>query len=179
MNSSAALTCRPPGAVSLAVPALGSREARPRGRFRTLLRRLAGLDAGTGHRDASWWLARHPSSVGRARRLTRERLTAWDLAEQSVAAELLVSELVTNALRHARGTVSLTLSLQDGLLRCEVEDAEPLLPSPRTVHDDDEGGRGLHLVDSLACCWGSARTPGGKAVWFELPASRVATADAP
>nr|WP_203943981.1 ATP-binding protein [Planotetraspora thailandica] len=119
---------------------------------------------------SSWPLAADARSVARARRLTRDRLTKWGMHEMSDVAELLVSELVTNALCHARGPVGLTLSTMDGLLRCEVEDAGTVVPHVYEATDDDEGGRGLGLLDMLACCWGGARTSTGKVMWFELPA---------
>ncbi|MFF5209702.1 ATP-binding protein [Streptosporangium sp. NPDC000396] len=142
-------------------------------RCKAVLHRL-GVGSTPGNRRASWLLAPEPYSVRRARRLTSARLTEWGLDEQSPIAELLVSELVTNAMYHARGRITLTLSLQEGLLRCEVEDADPVLPRPHLAHHDEEGGRGLHLIELLSCCWGSARTPTGKAVWFELPAQAPA-----
>ncbi|MER5318846.1 ATP-binding protein [Streptosporangium roseum] len=119
--------------------------------------------------ESSWSLPPEPFSVPRARRLVRARLTEWGLEEQSEIAELLVSELVTNALDHARGAIRLTLCCQEGLLRCEVEDAHPVAPRMRRAGDDDENGRGLYMLDLLSCCWGSDRTPAGKVVWFELP----------
>ncbi|MGJ6960971.1 ATP-binding protein [Streptosporangium sp. G11] len=115
------------------------------------------------------------SSVPQARHLTRAYLADWGLREEhSTVAELLVSELVTNALRHSRGTIKLALSFEDGLLRCEVEDADPFLPRACRARDDEERGRGLHLLELLSCCWGSARTSEGKAVWFELTANAAA-----
>ncbi len=111
------------------------------------------------------------ASVPQARHLTRACLADWGLHEHSTVAELLVSELVTNALRHSRGTIGFALSFQDGLLRCEVEDADPSLPRVHRARDDEERGRGLHLLELLSCCWGSARTTDGKAVWFELIAN--------
>jgi anti-sigma regulatory factor (Ser/Thr protein kinase) len=121
-------------------------------------------------RRAAWPLFRRPSSVPKARSLVRTQLARWGLAEQSDVAELLVSELVTNALRHAWGKPILTLSAQNGTLRCEVADANPALPHMSHAHYDDEGGRGLYLVDRLSCSWGSNRAPEGKVVWFELSA---------
>lgn len=109
-----------------------------------------------------------------ARHLTRACLADWGLHEHSTVAELLVSELVTNALCHSRGTIRLVLSFQDGLLRCEVEDADPSLPRACRARDDEERGRGLHLLELLSCCWGSARTSEGKTVWFELTANAIA-----
>jgi hypothetical protein len=120
-------------------------------------------------RIASWPLNASMSSVPKARRLARARLTAWGLEGMSDVVELLVSELVTNALQHAPGPYRLTISAQDGLLRCEVEDAGSVLPQAHPAREYDEGGRGLHLLDLLACCWGSAHTHTGKAMWFELP----------
>ncbi|WP_084195065.1 ATP-binding protein [Streptosporangium amethystogenes] len=128
-------------------------------------------------KETSFSLTPESSSVPRARRMTRACLADWGLREEhSTVAELLVSELVTNALRHSRGTIRLALSLEDGLLRCEVEDTDPD-PSPIQVcqaREDDERGRGLYLLDLLSCCWGSDRTCAGKAVWFELPAYAAA-----
>ena len=83
-------------------------------------------------------------------------------------AELLVSELVTNALRYGEGEIRLRLLL-DRTLVCEVWDAGLVQPRRRRARDTDEGGRGLQLVGLLSAAWGSRRTPRGKTVWFELP----------
>ncbi len=124
-----------------------------------------------GARLASWSLPPASFSAGRARRLARARLIGWGLDGFTDMVGLLVSELVTNALRHAPGPIRLTLWLTDGTLRCEVVDTSTELPRVRECGAYDEGGRGLLLLDMLTCCWGSARMPGGKAVWFELPTS--------
>ncbi|MFG6193183.1 ATP-binding protein [Nonomuraea sp. JJY05] len=142
------------------------------------------LTAVTGRRQttcrtASWWLSPDLRSVRAARRLTREKLADWGLDDQAEAAELLVSELVGNAVRHAYGQVRLSLSAEDGLLRCEVEDENPDLPRMRVVDADAESGRGLFLVDLLSCCWGGERTARGKAIWFELSAFAHAGTDCP
>ena len=129
--------------------------------------------AGT-RRAISWRLPHKPGSVPKARHLTRARLAEWGFAGQGEVAELLVSELVTNSLKYVDGAVDLSLSAEDGLLRVEVEDANPELPRVCAAHPDDEGGHGLHLVDMLSCCWGSVRTGRGKVVWFELPACAAA-----
>ncbi|MER5648459.1 ATP-binding protein [Streptosporangium sp. NPDC002524] len=128
--------------------------------------------------ETSCSFAPESASVPQARHLTRACLADWGLHEHSTVAELLVSELVTNALRHSRGTIRFALSFQDGLLRCEVEDADPdsLLPRACRARDDEERGRGLHLLELLSCCWGSARTTDGKAVWFELTTANAAEA---
>ncbi|GAA2284088.1 hypothetical protein GCM10010149_31800 [Nonomuraea roseoviolacea subsp. roseoviolacea] len=126
--------------------------------------------ATAGCRVASWRFPARPDQVGRARRLVRRKLAAWGHSAQSEIAELLVSELVSNAMEHAYGPVGVSLSEEDGLLRVEVEDSDPELPQVRLSRRHDERGRGLQLVDMLACCWGGDHTPRGKVVWFELPA---------
>ncbi|WP_405691849.1 SpoIIE family protein phosphatase [Streptomyces sp. NBC_00057] len=129
-----------------------------------LMARIRGLPA-----DAvgDWRLPREPRSVGRARELARGRLLAWDLEELVDTTELLVSELVTNALRYGEGEIRLRL-LRDRTLVCEVWDAGLVQPRRRRARDTDEGGRGLQLVGLLSVAWGSRRTPRGKTVWFEL-----------
>ncbi|MEV6507221.1 ATP-binding protein [Streptomyces sp. NPDC051642] len=118
------------------------------------------------------------SSVRQARELVRKRLAEYGLQDLVDIAELLVSELATNAVVHAGGRYRLTLSLGVGILRCEVADARRHLPRPphRQVERDDdldvdpdsENGRGLFLVDALAHRWGSRLVEEGKEVWFEL-----------
>ncbi|MER6185544.1 SpoIIE family protein phosphatase [Streptomyces sp. NPDC001652] len=115
-----------------------------------------------------WTLPREPRSVGRAREYARTRLLAWDLEPLVDTTELLVSELVTNALRYGEGEIRLRLLL-DRTLVCEVWDSGLVQPRRRRARDTDEGGRGLQLVGLLSAAWGSRRTPRGKTVWFELP----------
>ncbi|KKD05595.1 SpoIIE family protein phosphatase [Streptomyces sp. WM6386] len=115
-----------------------------------------------------WTLPREPRSVGRAREYARARLLAWDLEPLVDTTELLVSELVTNALRYGEGEIRLRLLL-DQTLVCEVWDSGLVQPRRRRARDTDEGGRGLQLVGLLSAAWGSRRTPRGKTVWFELP----------
>ncbi|MGW0787018.1 SpoIIE family protein phosphatase [Streptomyces sp. NPDC002911] len=114
-----------------------------------------------------WPLPRELRSVARARELTRAQLTAWGLDDLVDTTELLVSELVTNALRYGEGEIQLRL-LRDRTLVCEVWDAGLVQPRRRRARDTDEGGRGLQLVGLLSGAWGSRRTPRGKTVWFEL-----------
>ncbi|MET8745714.1 SpoIIE family protein phosphatase [Streptomyces sp. NPDC004728] len=129
-----------------------------------LVARIQGLPA-----DAvgDWRLPREPRSVGRARELARGRLLEWGLDDLVDTTELLVSELVTNALRYGEGETRLRL-LRDRTLVCEVWDAGLVQPRRRRARDTDEGGRGLQLVGLLSVAWGSRRTPRGKTVWFEL-----------
>ena len=118
------------------------------------------------------------SSVRQARELVRKRLAEYGLQDLVDVAELLVSELATNAVVHAGGRYRLALSLGVGVLRCEVADERRHLPRPphRRVESDDgldvdpdsENGRGLFLVDALAHRWGSRLVEEGKEVWFEL-----------
>ncbi|WP_119291681.1 SpoIIE family protein phosphatase [Streptomyces sp. YIM 130001] len=115
-----------------------------------------------------WTLPREPRSVGKARELARARLQSWNLESLVDTTELLVSELVTNALRYGEGEIRLRLLL-DRTLVCEVWDAGLVQPRRRRARATDEGGRGLQLVGLLSAGWGSRRTPRGKTVWFELP----------
>lgn len=121
-----------------------------------------------------WNLPPEARSVARA----REQLTDWGLEALVDTTELLVSELVTNALRHGHGEIRLRLLL-DRTLVCEVWDADLAQPRRRRARVTDEGGRGLQLVGLLSAGWGSRRTPRGKTVWFELglPDGKSAAAD--
>ncbi|MFI2644411.1 ATP-binding protein [Streptomyces sp. NPDC018610] len=129
------------------------------------------LDAPRGRVTAwavSWPLKRELTSAGRARRLVTAQLSDWAVGDLADVAELLVSELVTNALRHTRGPLRLNLRLLQGGLLCEVEDTGSGAPVRSVVDPDAEGGRGTELIDMLADAWGSTRTATGKTVWFEL-----------
>jgi anti-sigma regulatory factor (Ser/Thr protein kinase) len=129
-----------------------------------LMSRLNGIAA---EDVVEWRLSPEPREVGRARRLIRKQLAGWGLAELSRNVELMVSELVTNAVRHAHeGDVELRLVRSDTLL-CEVSDDDHALPTLLSASSEDEFGRGLGVVSSLASEWGSIRTAAGKAVWFE------------
>ncbi|MFD5841667.1 SpoIIE family protein phosphatase [Streptomyces chartreusis] len=130
-----------------------------------LMARVQGLPADS---VGDWTLPREPRSVGRAREYARGRLLSWDLEALVDTTELLVSELVTNALRYGEGEIRLRLLL-DRTLVCEVWDSGLVQPRRRRARDTDEGGRGLQLVGLLSAAWGSRRTPRGKTVWFELP----------
>ncbi|MFD6313575.1 SpoIIE family protein phosphatase [Streptomyces nigra] len=130
-----------------------------------LMARVQGLPADS---VGDWTLPREPRSVGRAREFARTRLQSWDLEALVDTTELLVSELVTNALRYGEGEIRLRLLL-DRTLVCEVWDSGLVQPRRRRARDTDEGGRGLQLVGLLSAAWGSRRTPRGKTVWFELP----------
>ncbi|MDN3269931.1 SpoIIE family protein phosphatase [Streptomyces sp. MA15] len=116
---------------------------------------------------AYWFLEPEDAAPGRARRLARRQLSRWGMEELSDSVELLVSEVVTNAVRYASRPVTLRL-LRTDVLRCEVGDDVPQLPRLRQARATDEGGRGLYLVNRLARRWGATRLSTGKVVWFEL-----------
>lgn len=117
---------------------------------------------------AEWRLDADPREVGRARRLVREQLALWGLSEVAETVELLVSEVVTNGVRHAHGhRVELRLVRSEALL-CEVVDDDHALPTLLSAGPGDEAGRGLRVVDALAREWGTSRTGGGKTVWFDV-----------
>jgi anti-sigma regulatory factor (Ser/Thr protein kinase) len=109
-------------------------------------------------------------SVWLARQATRVTLAAWRLAHVEETAVLLVSELVTNAVRHARGTDVITVDLRAARtrLRIEIQDTDQRWPQPRIPDGFDESGFGFVLVDALAEAWGVLETEAGKAVWAEL-----------
>ncbi|MFJ4682344.1 SpoIIE family protein phosphatase [Streptomyces sp. NPDC088789] len=118
---------------------------------------------------AVWRLPRDPAEVRRARAVVREQLHTWGLSPRTAdAAELMVSELVTNAVRHShRGPVELRLVRGETLL-CEVDDDDHELPTLLNARPTDEEGRGLKVVSTLAREWGASRTGAGKTVWCEL-----------
>ncbi|WP_169807925.1 ATP-binding SpoIIE family protein phosphatase [Actinomadura hibisca] len=115
---------------------------------------------------ATWRLPAEPSMVPRARAQAAERLAAWGLDELTDTVELLVSELVTNALVHGAGEIGMRM-IRGGALLCEVSDDGDELPVLCRATSTDESGRGLQLVSYLAARWGTHRTERGKVVWFE------------
>nr|BFD80800.1 SpoIIE family protein phosphatase [Streptomyces sp. Xyl84] len=114
----------------------------------------------------SWDLAADPGAPRRARHLVGRQLAAWHLDDLVDITELLVSELVTNAVRHGTPPITLRLLRLDRL-RCEVSDHGRMLPHMRLAGPADEGGRGMHIVSMLGCRWGADRTNDGKTVWWE------------
>ncbi|MHA7959644.1 SpoIIE family protein phosphatase [Streptomyces sp. L500] len=117
---------------------------------------------------AYWFLDPRPQTPRQARRLARRALARWGLEELTDGVELLVSEVITNAVRYAERPITLRL-LRTDVLRCEVGDDVPQLPRLRQARPSDEGGRGLYLVNKMARRWGATRLSTGKVVWFELP----------
>lgn len=126
--------------------------------------RLGGIPA---QNVANWLLAAQPVTVTRARRLVEQTLAGWGLSALGEVAQLLATELITNAIRYATRPIELRL-LRTGTLLCEVRDDDHYLPVLREAGGLDENGRGLFLVSRLARNWGVSRTTHGKVVWFEL-----------
>ncbi|GGV71401.1 SpoIIE family protein phosphatase [Streptomyces massasporeus] len=128
-----------------------------------MLARTAVLDAG---KVRTWQLPPDPAAVARARKMAGEQLAEWGLTEAEFATELIVSELVTNALRYGGAPIELRL-IRDSTLICEVSDGSSSAPHLRRARVFDEGGRGLLLVAQLAERWGSRQTATGKTIWAE------------
>ncbi|MFI2435844.1 SpoIIE family protein phosphatase [Streptomyces sp. NPDC018693] len=117
---------------------------------------------------ATWELPSAPVVVADARRRATDQLMTWGLQEAVPTTELIVSELVTNAIRYAEAPIQLRL-IHDTALICEVSDASSTAPHARRARALDEGGRGLFLVGQLADRWGTRHTPNGKTIWAEQP----------
>jgi anti-sigma regulatory factor (Ser/Thr protein kinase) len=112
----------------------------------------------------------HPTSVGEARRIVRRLLVTGGDVDLVDAAELLVSEIVTNAVLHAGTSIDLRCTLVDHSLLVEVDDGGGQLPSYRGYDSTVCSGRGLVLLEQLAERWGVIPTFGGKTVWFLVSA---------
>ncbi|WP_380172409.1 SpoIIE family protein phosphatase [Kineococcus sp. DHX-1] len=133
-----------------------------------LVATFAGADV--GRLDASLWLPPDIRAVSTAREFLCDRLTAWSTDELLDEAELVLSELVTNALVHTDGGAGLALRF-DGAerrLRIAVEDSSTRSPHGRDAPPDALGGRGLSIVDAVADTWGVDVGPDGKTVWADL-----------
>ncbi|MGW7003103.1 SpoIIE family protein phosphatase [Streptomyces sp. NPDC054933] len=109
-----------------------------------------------------------PAAVADARAWSARRLASWGLQEAAFVTELVVSELVTNAIRYARPPIELRL-IRDRTLICEVSDSSNTAPHMRRARVFDEGGRGLLLVSQLTQRWGTRHTREGKTIWCEQP----------
>jgi PAS domain S-box-containing protein len=134
-----------------------------------LIARTRALEAS---RVATWEISPDPASVAEARKHAGQQLAVWGLQEASFVTEMVVSELVTNAIRYAAPPILLRL-IYDRSLICEVTDASNTTPHLRRARTFDEGGRGLLLVAQLTQAWGTRQTRAGKTIWTEqtLPAA--------
>lgn len=126
-----------------------------------------------GVSEARSRLAAEVKSARSARHFVESTLAAWDSSEPTDVVKLLVSELVTNAVLHARSEAEVVVQLRPRSIRVEVLDRSPDLPIVRQVEPEATSGRGMALVSALASAWGTRRLPQGKAVWFEVPRSAV------
>lgn len=106
--------------------------------------------------------------VSDARRRTADALRKWGCEALIPDAQLVVTELVTNAIVHTRATSTVTIALTDGVLYIEVSDADPNPPKPQPFDLTREGGRGLLIVATLAAAWGIEPHQSGKKVWAKL-----------
>jgi PAS domain S-box-containing protein len=136
---------------------------RPTDDVALLIARTRALHAG---QVAVWDLPSDPAVVADARRLAAAQLTDWGLDEAAFVTELVVSELVTNAIRYGGAPIQLRL-IRDRSLVCEVSDASSTSPHLRRARIFDEGGRGLLLVAQLTQRWGTRQTTTGKTIWAE------------
>ncbi|MGI5373380.1 SpoIIE family protein phosphatase [Streptomyces sp. CA-251387] len=126
-----------------------------------LLARTHALDP---HHVADWDIEPDPAQVPRARKFAVDQVDAWGLEEAAFVTELVVSELVTNAIRYGEPPLRLRL-IRDTSLICEVSDASNTAPHLRRARAFDEGGRGLLLVAQLTQGWGTRHTTNGKTIW--------------
>jgi PAS domain S-box-containing protein len=136
---------------------------RPTDDIALLVARTRALDA---DHVATWDVPADPASVAGTRKLAAGRLAEWGLDDAAYITELVVSELVTNAIRHAEPPIRLRM-IHDRTLICEVSDASSTAPHLRRARTYDEGGRGLMLVAQLTQAWGTRHTALGKTIWAE------------
>ncbi|EFL23498.1 MULTISPECIES: ATP-binding protein [Streptomyces] len=135
----------------------------------------AGTAAGPTPGFVEWVFPAEPGSVRAARWLVRQALDDWGLSALGDVTALLVSELVTNALRYASGPIGLRMyarretGVPRSVLMVEVSDPLDDPPHARTASPEDESGRGLELIARAALRWGTRHGRAGKTVWFELP----------
>ncbi|MEU9783925.1 SpoIIE family protein phosphatase [Streptomyces phaeochromogenes] len=140
-----------------------TRFARPADDVALLVARTRALHA---DQVATWGLPADPEIVADARLQASRQLQAWGLEEVGFITELVVSELVTNAIRYGAAPIQLRL-IRDRTLICEVSDGNSAAPHLRRARTFDEGGRGLLLVSQLTQGWGTRQTTGGKTIWAE------------
>ena len=129
---------------------------------------LARTHALARHHVADLDVEPDPAQVPHARRFAVEQLAAWGLDEEAFVTELVVSELVTNAIRYGEPPIRLRL-IRDASLICEVSDASNTAPHLRRARTFDEGGRGLLLVAQLTQRWGTRHAARGKTIWCTQP----------
>lgn len=127
---------------------------------------VARTNALSADRIADWQVPSDPAAVADVRESVTRQLAQWGLDDLAFTTELILSELVTNAIRYSSGPVRVRM-LRDRSLICEVFDSSSTSPHLRYAATTDEGGRGLFLVAQLAELWGTRYTPTGKIIWAE------------
>ncbi|HEX4655440.1 MAG TPA: ATP-binding protein [Mycobacteriales bacterium] len=110
-----------------------------------------------------------PESCAQVRHAVRKLCADTPLADLGDDAELIASEIVTNAITHAATLITMVAVVRSGELVVTVSDDVAALPVAGSARDHDENGRGMVVVDSLAGAWGVTPRPIGKTVWFRLP----------
>ncbi|MGW0705833.1 SpoIIE family protein phosphatase [Streptomyces sp. NPDC002643] len=141
---------------------------RPSDDIALLIARTKALDT---DRVATWDIPADPVAVAQARKNATAQLATWGLDDAAFVTELVVSELVTNAIRYGEPPIQLRL-IHDRNLICEVSDASGTAPHMRRARTYDEGGRGLLLVAQLTAAWGTRQTTEGKTIWAEQVPTR-------
>ncbi|WP_254886064.1 SpoIIE family protein phosphatase/ATP-binding protein [Streptomyces sp. NA02950] len=139
--------------------------ARPSDDIALLVARTRVLDP---DRVAEWDVSPEPAAVSPVRSACARALDGWGLEEIGYVTELIVSELITNAIRYGTQPIRVRL-IYDRKLICEVSDGSSTSPHLRRAATTDEGGRGLFLVAQLAERWGTRYTARGKVIWTEQP----------
>jgi serine phosphatase RsbU (regulator of sigma subunit)/anti-sigma regulatory factor (Ser/Thr protein kinase) len=129
---------------------------------------VAGTRALGAEHIAEWQVPSEPAAVGEVRASVTRQLAEWGLDEMAFTTELILSELVTNAIRYGSGAIQVRV-LRDRSLICEVSDNSSTSPRLRYAATTDEGGRGLFLVAQLTERWGTRYTQAGKVIWAEQP----------
>jgi anti-sigma regulatory factor (Ser/Thr protein kinase) len=108
------------------------------------------------------------ADLGPARGAIVEQVLSWGAPIDPAILALLVSEVVANAVEHGSPPIAVSVDWDGARLRVEVHDCAPAMPVRRQPDHDDDGGRGIWLVDRNASAWGVEQADGGKSVWFEL-----------
>ncbi|MFA3842602.1 SpoIIE family protein phosphatase [Streptomyces aureus] len=129
-----------------------------------LLARVRGVPA---EDTPSWEIPADPAAVASSRQSAVDQVSEWGLDELAFTTELVVSELVTNAIRYSGGGATLRLIRESDRLTCEVSDPSSTAPHIKRARDTDEGGRGLYITARLVTRWGVRYTPTGKSIWTE------------
>ncbi|MER5386398.1 SpoIIE family protein phosphatase [Streptomyces sp. NPDC002688] len=122
-------------------------------------------------RVGSWTVTNHPAAVSEARARVERQLASWGLEQHSFTTTLVVSELVTNAVRYSDGPIEVRLILEDTAIVCEVTDDSSTAPHLRHAEEVDEGGRGLYLTWQVSRRWGTRPEARGKTIWAEISLS--------